>query len=62
MTNKWKGGSVMALLHDYADIFVGLVKMLAETRFTNFTAGVFVVVMIVWFWTRLVVLPFELIY
>ena len=59
MTNQLKGGGVMALLHDFSDIFAGLVKMLAETRFTNFTAGFFIITMIVWFWTRLVVLPLD---
>jgi len=35
--------------------------MLAETRFTNFTAAFFATTMLVWLWTRLIVLPFEMI-
>jgi len=62
LSNKWKPGCVIALLHDYADIGINVAKMLSETKYTNFTAAFFICNMGVWFWTRLVVLPFEMIY
>merc|ERR1711939_442220 len=62
MANCWKIGSVIALLHDIADISANSTKSISETRFQNLAAILFVLNMVVWFWTRLVVLPFECIY
>lgn len=56
--NLWEPGSTIAFLHDIADIFVGMSKTLGETKYTNLTGFVFVLNMIVWFWTRLIVLPY----
>ena len=60
LVNRWKGGSVIALLHDYADIGINVSKMLAETRYSNLTAALFACTMLVWFWTRIIVLPYEM--
>ena len=55
--NAWETGAVVALLHDIADITANLVKLLAESKFKTSTAVVFVIHMIVWFYTRLFLLP-----
>lgn len=56
--NLWEPGSTIAFLHDIADIFVGLSKTFGETKYSNMTAFIFVLCMIVWFWTRLITLPY----
>jgi ceramide synthetase len=50
-------GSVIAYLHDIADIFVGVVKTLSTTDREFSTLLAFVSVLVTWLWTRLVVLP-----
>lgn len=50
-------GCVIAYLHDIGDIFGCTVKCCSTTRASNLTLGVFIVMMSVWFWTRLFVLP-----
>ena len=55
--NAWEIGSIVALLHDIADVTTGIVKCLAETRFGTATAVMFVTHMIIWAYTRLYLLP-----
>ena len=52
MFNLWEGGSVIAFLHDIADITGNLTKTLTNTNYDTATAVVFVTTMIVWFYTR----------
>ena len=53
-------GCYIAYLHDIADIFVGLVKTFScmNMSFDIYTILSFTVVLIVWAWTRLFVLPY----
>ena len=51
-------GCVIAFLHDIADITTGVVKALAETKLKYPTAIVFVFHMIMWFYTRNLLLPY----
>lgn len=51
-------GSVVAFLHDIADITTNIVKALAETKQKNVTAVVFIIHMSIWFYTRNFLLPF----
>ena len=62
LSNKWKPGCTVAFLHDIADIGISLSKGLGETRYGNAAAAVFITNMFIWFWTRMVVLPFDVIY
>lgn len=57
LCNVWEGGSVIALLHDIADITTNLVKMSAESKYGTATAIIFVTHMIIWFYTRNLLLP-----
>ena len=56
--NVWEIGSVIAFLHDIADINTGLIKMLSESIYTRVT-GIFFIfnTFFVWLWTRMLVLP-----
>lgn len=58
--NATQIGSVIALIHDIADITTGLTKALAETKYGTATAVAFVTHMILWFYTRLVLLPWSI--
>mmetsp|Transcript_14538 Transcript_14538/g.24810 ORF Transcript_14538/g.24810 Transcript_14538/m.24810 type:complete len:157 (+) Transcript_14538:493-963(+) len=58
MFNALEIGSTIAFLHDIADITTSIVKVLAETHLSNATAVVFVTHMGIWFWTRILVLPY----
>lgn len=51
-------GATIALLHDMADITTNIVKTLSESRDKTMIGFVFVSHMLIWFWTRLLVLPF----
>lgn len=62
LANVWKLGCPVAFLHDIADIGISLSKCIGETRYSNLAATVFISTMCVWFWTRMVVLPFDVIY
>ena len=62
MANVWRIGTVIALLHDLADMVMELSRCLSETQVTTPTAMIFVIGMFVWFYTRCYVLPFECVY
>ena len=51
-------GSVIAFLHDIADITTNMTKTLTETNYTKCTAVVFITHMCVWFYTRNLVYPY----
>ena len=57
MCNVWECGGVIMLLHDIADISGNLTKGLGETIFPNFTGALFVLHMLIWAYTRMIVLP-----
>jgi hypothetical protein len=57
MLNVWEIGSLIAYLHDFGDIFVNIVKFMAETPYGNCTAVIFLVHMSMWFYTRCIILP-----
>ena len=50
-------GSVIAYLHDLADIFSKSCKCLNATVMQNTSAAVFICCMLVWCWTRILSLP-----
>ena len=50
-------GCVIAYLHDLADILGCLTKYMSTTIYGDLTLYTFVVMMCLWFWTRLYVLP-----
>jgi acyl-CoA-dependent ceramide synthase len=56
--NIWGGGSVFAFLHDIADITTNLIKPLSESKDKVFSGPTFIFHMSVWFYTRLLVLPY----
>ena len=56
--NAWNCGSVLAFLHDIADITTGISKMLSETEYKNTLGAVFVFHMSIWFYTRNFLLPY----
>ena len=53
LLNAWEIGAVIAFLHDIADIFVSIVKFLAETKYNKRAAHIMWIVMFVWFYTRI---------
>ena len=57
LSNVWEIGSVIAFLHDIADITTNIVKCLAESQFKIATAIVFIIHMCIWFYTRNLLLP-----
>lgn len=58
VTNFIGIGSVVAFLHDTADFVCGILKMSAETDYDNVTRVSFVILMLSWIWTRLLVFPY----
>ena len=58
MFNAWEVGSTIAFLHDIADVTTNVMKTLSESRFKKESAITFVLHMTIWFWTRLIVLPY----
>ena len=57
LLNVWECGSVIALLHDIADITTNVTKFLAESRFKIPLVIVFLFHMCIWFYTRNFLLP-----
>lgn len=55
--NIWEIGAVIAFQHDIVDIVGSLTKVSAETKYSNFTAAVFVTCIIIWTYTRVILLP-----
>jgi hypothetical protein len=46
---------VIAFLHDLADIFTRLTKTLTETIYDHWTVNIFIFLMGIWFYTRIIV-------
>lgn len=57
MCNAWEIGSIIAFQHDIADIMTNFTKALGETPYANTTIFFFIILMIVWFYTRCWLLP-----
>jgi len=57
LCNIWEIGSTIAFLHDIADITTNIVKCLSESKDKTFIGGVFVAHMAIWFYTRIILLP-----
>ena len=57
LLNLWEAGSVIALLHDIADVTTNLTKMGAESRFKTALLTIFIFHMFLWFYTRNFLLP-----
>ena len=55
--NVWEIGSVIAYLHDIADITANLVKFAGETPYDGLAALCMLLNMSVWIWTRNYTLP-----
>ena len=59
MANVWEIGTLIAFLHDIADITTNLCQSISETRYQNCAASIFIINMFVWAWTRLYILHFH---
>ena len=57
LLNIWEGGTVIAVLHDWADIFVNILKILGDSNFSAMTGVAYFVMLFTWIWTRLILLP-----
>ena len=57
LVNVWEVGSVILHLHNVSDVLIMLSKVLGETNYAGSSACVFVSAMAVWFYTRIVLLP-----
>ena len=58
MFNVWETGAVIAYIHDFSDITVSLVKIVAESKFTNIVGPIFVMHMSLWAYLRMWVYPY----
>lgn len=58
MFNVWETGAVIAYIHDFSDITVSMVKILAETKYSIALGFVFVSHMALWAYLRLWVYPY----
>jgi len=56
--NFFECGSVIAVLHDSADIMTNFTKFFSETKLQTFTGISFIFYMMLWFYTRCIVLPY----
>ena len=58
MLNMQNAGATVLFLHDIADIFTCFVRCICETTLTNVTLGSVACMLISWFYTRLLMLPY----
>jgi len=62
MSNYSTAGAIILFLHDWSDILVSIVKAIADIKVPSWLlGGVFILLMVSWAYTRLYVLPFEVI-
>ena len=57
LTNLTKAGSVIMFLHDWADVPTSSVKAFTETTYSKISVFLGISMLVVWFYSRLVVLP-----
>jgi hypothetical protein len=57
LMNFWEIGAVISWLHSVSDILIMVTKTLSQTKYGMTTAVVFLVEMMIWFYTRLIVFP-----
>ena len=58
LVNAYHMGAIISLLHDAGDILTCVSRVLAESRDKTFVGPLFLLHMVVWFYTRLMVLPY----
>ena len=58
IVNGWELGATIAFLHDIADIFGNLTRVVSESKVNSIIAPLFLFMMSVWFYTRIYVLPY----
>ena len=58
MFNIWECGCIIAYLHDLSDIMGHLTKCMGQTTYDKITIPTFIMMMILWFWTRILVFPY----
>lgn len=57
LMNFWEIGAVISWLHSVSDILIMLSKILSQTEYGISAAVVFLIEMMIWFYTRLIVFP-----
>ena len=57
LTNFWEIGTTVSFLHAASDFLGMLTKAFGESRFGKTTATLFVIEILIWFYTRLLVFP-----
>ena len=58
LMNLMEVGVIFIFVHDIGDVLTYLVKGFAETRLNVLTASLFVILMVVWFYSRIYVLGY----
>ena len=58
MANQYHMGSIVSIIHDVGDILICITRVLGESRDKTFVGPLFVFMMAVWFYTRLMCLPY----
>ena len=51
-------GAGVAVMHDAADIFANLARIWQPTKYLKASFLLFAVMMVIWVWTRLLLLPY----
>lgn len=62
MTNMTAAGSMIMYLHDWADVFAGLVRCFTETTILPISVFAAIGMTLSWFYTRILVFPFIIYY
>lgn len=55
--NRVESGAIIMFLHDWADIPTSLLQCFVETTYEKITIFSSVMMMLVWFYTRLIIFP-----
>ena len=58
MINIWECGCIIAFIHDLSDIMGHLSKCMAQTTKDKVTIPTGILMMILWFYTRILMLPY----
>ena len=59
ISNSHMIGVMIAVLHDAADIWISLARIVHSTKYDNLTAFLFIAMVLIWIWTRLSMLPYS---
>ena len=60
LVNLYHFGTIVAILHDVGDIFACITRVLGESYDKKLVGPVFAIMMVIWFYTRLLVYPYLL--